>query len=154
MREWSKSDELDGLDESRIMADTKPRRKITADELAKHNTDEDAWMAIHGLVLDLNKEFLDEHPGGPDVVTALAGKDGTQDFEDISHSDSAREWANKLVIGYMEGAAEEEEELKTKRVPKHSEAAKAGGAGGIGAFVPAVVVLALAIAAYFFLNKA
>jgi len=34
------------------------------------------------------------------------------------------------------------------------EAAKAGGAGGIGAFVPAVVVLALAIAAYFFLNKA
>lgn len=111
-------------------------------------------MAIHGLVLDLNKEFLDEHPGGPDVVTALAGKDGTQDFEDISHSDSAREWANKLVIGYMEGAAEEEEELKTKRVPKHSEAAKAGGAGGIGAFVPAVVVLALAIAAYFFLNKA
>lgn len=30
-REWSKSDELDGLDESRIMADTKPRRKITAE---------------------------------------------------------------------------------------------------------------------------
>ena len=28
----------------------------------------------------------------------------------------------RLVIGYMEGAAEEEEELKTKRVPKHSEA--------------------------------
>ncbi len=34
------------------------------------------------------------------------------------------------------------------------EAARAGGAGGLGAFVPAVVVLALAIAAYFFLNKA
>eukprot|EP00435_Cladocopium_sp_Y103_P075063 s114_g53.t1 len=85
----------------------------------------------------LRQEFLDEHPGGPDVVTALAGKDGTQDFEDISHSDSAREWANKLVIGYMEGAGEEEEELKIKRIPKHSEAAKAGGASGIGAFVPA-----------------
>ena len=26
------------------------------------------------------------------------------------------------MIGYMEGAAEEEEELKTKRVPQHSEA--------------------------------
>eukprot|EP00434_Breviolum_minutum_P034773 symbB.v1.2.030780.t3/scaffold3506.1/size55141/3 len=152
----------------KAMADAKPRRKITQDELAKHNTDANAWMACHGLVLDLNKElntarlsstrsfiqFLDEHPGGPDVVTALAGKDGTQDFEDISHSDSAREWANKLVIGYMEGAAEEEEELKTKRIPKHSEAAKAGGAGGLGAFVPAVVVLGLAIAAYFFLNNA
>eukprot|EP00490_Sorites_sp_Unknown_P029157 CAMPEP_0114644458 /NCGR_PEP_ID=MMETSP0191-20121206/3969_1 /TAXON_ID=126664 /ORGANISM="Sorites sp." /LENGTH=137 /DNA_ID=CAMNT_0001856903 /DNA_START=63 /DNA_END=476 /DNA_ORIENTATION=- len=137
------------------MADGKARRKITAEELGKHNTDADAWMACHGLVLDLTKEFLDEHPGGPDVVTALAGKDGTQDFEDISHSDSAREWANKLIIGYMAGAAEEEEEeLKTKRIPKHSEAAKASGAGGLGAFVPAVVVLALAAAAYFFLKKA
>ena len=29
---------------------------------------------------------------------------------------------SRLVIGYMEGAAEEEEELKTKRIPKHSEA--------------------------------
>ena len=33
------------------------------------------------------------------------------------------------------------------------QAAKAGGAGGLGAFVPAVVVLGLAIAAYFFLNN-
>ena len=35
----------------------------------------------------------------------------------------------------------------------HFQAAKAGGAGGLGAFVPAVVVLGLAIAAYFFLNN-
>eukprot|EP00490_Sorites_sp_Unknown_P030271 CAMPEP_0114662112 /NCGR_PEP_ID=MMETSP0191-20121206/24097_1 /TAXON_ID=126664 /ORGANISM="Sorites sp." /LENGTH=136 /DNA_ID=CAMNT_0001897159 /DNA_START=62 /DNA_END=472 /DNA_ORIENTATION=+ len=136
------------------MADTngKARRKITAEELAKHDSDANAWMACHGLVLDLNQEFLNDHPGGPDVVTALAGKDGTQDFEDISHSDSAREWASKLIIGYMEGA-EEEEELKTKMIPKHSETARAG-ASGLGAFLPAVIVLALAAAAYFFLNKA
>ena len=29
------------------------------EQLAKHNTDENAWMAIHGLVLDLNKEWND-----------------------------------------------------------------------------------------------
>eukprot|EP00913_Durusdinium_trenchii_P020654 g19395.t1 len=92
------------------MADTKPRKKITAAELAQHSTDSNAWMACHGLVLNLSKEFLEEHPGGPDV-----------DFEDISHSDSAREWANKLIIGYMKGTEEEESERKVKIVPKHAE---------------------------------
>ncbi|CAK9105316.1 unnamed protein product [Durusdinium trenchii] len=136
------------------MADTKPRKKITAAELAQHSTDSNAWMACHGLVLNLSKEFLEEHPGGPDVVVALAGKDGTQDFEDISHSDSAREWANKLIIGYMKGTEEEESERKVKIVPKHAEAARGGGGGGgLGAFIPAVLVVILAGAAYFFLNK-
>mmetsp|Transcript_43374 Transcript_43374/g.90588 ORF Transcript_43374/g.90588 Transcript_43374/m.90588 type:complete len:137 (-) Transcript_43374:140-550(-) len=136
------------------MSEGKARRKITVAELEKHSSEDNAWMAVHGLVLNLSKDFLDEHPGGPDVVTALAGKDGTQDFEDISHSDSARDWASKLIIGYMESAADEEG-IQTKLVPKHAEAAaKSGAAGGLGAFVPAVLVLALAAAAYFFLNKA
>eukprot|EP00439_Symbiodinium_sp_Y106_P048648 s5862_g6.t1 len=121
----------------------KARRKITVAELEKHSSEDNAWMAVHGLVLNLSKDFLDEHPGGPDVVTALAGKDrnahdprqdGTQDFEDISHSDSARDWASKLIIGYMESAADEEG-IQTKLVPKHAEAAaKSGAAGGLGAF--------------------
>ena len=60
----------------------------------------------------------------------------------------------RLIIGYMESAADEEG-IQTKLVPKHAEAAaKSGAAGGLGAFVPAVLVLALAAAAYFFLNKA
>ena len=32
-------------------------------------------LDLHGLLLTFSaQEFLDEHPGGPDVVTALAGK--------------------------------------------------------------------------------
>merc|ERR1712050_544984 len=61
-------------------------------------------MGMHDLVFDLPKEFLDEHPGGPDVITMLAGKDATADFEDIAHSDSSRTWANKYIIGYVEGS--------------------------------------------------
>ena len=60
----------------------------------------------------------------------------------------------RLIIGYMESAAEEEG-IETKLVPKHAEAAmRSGGGGGLGAFVPAILVLGLAIGAYFFLNKA
>ena len=38
------------------------------------------------------------------MITALAGQDATQDFEDIAHSDSSRTWANKYIIGHIEGA--------------------------------------------------
>ena len=54
----------------------------------------------------------------------------------------------------MESSAEEEG-IETKLIPKHAEAAaRSGGGGGLGAFIPAVLVLGLAVAAYFFLNKA
>merc|ERR1719479_873514 len=106
------------------------RREISEAELAKHNTEKDCWLCVHGLILNLTEEFLSEHPGGPDVITCLAGKDATNDFEDIAHSDSAREWANKLVIGYKEGA---DEEAKTKNILKTRELhGGRGGGGGLG----------------------
>merc|ERR1719499_2257426 len=104
---------------------TVERRAITEEELAKHNTEKDCWIFCHDLVLHLGDEFLSEHPGGPDVITCMAGKDATTDFEDIAHSDSAREWANKFIIGFKEGA---DEEAKTKLIPKSSELQK-GGSG-------------------------
>merc|ERR1719251_330709 len=100
------------------------RRAISEAELAKHNTEKDCWLCVHDLILNLSDEFLSEHPGGPDVITCLAGKDATNDFEDIAHSDSAREWATKLIIGYKEGA---DEEAKAKSIPKTGELQ--GGSG-------------------------
>ena len=33
------------------------------EEVAKHNTKEDLWVVVKGVVLDLTN-WLDEHPGG------------------------------------------------------------------------------------------
>mmetsp|Transcript_39432 Transcript_39432/g.99222 ORF Transcript_39432/g.99222 Transcript_39432/m.99222 type:complete len:132 (+) Transcript_39432:123-518(+) len=131
------------------MAEQKERREISEAELAKHNTEEDCWIALHDLVLELPKDFLEEHPGGGDVITCLAGKDVTTDYEDIAHSDTAREWTSKYIIGYKEGA---DEAAKTKLVPKSSEVG-GGAGGGVGPLVPAVLVLVLAIIAYFLFQK-
>lgn len=42
---------------------------------------------------------MDDHPGGDEVLLSATGKDATDDFEDVGHSDSAREMMDKYYIG-------------------------------------------------------
>eukprot|EP01116_Phalansterium_solitarium_P001627 TRINITY_DN1143_c0_g1_i2.p1 TRINITY_DN1143_c0_g1~~TRINITY_DN1143_c0_g1_i2.p1 ORF type:complete len:561 (+),score=188.87 TRINITY_DN1143_c0_g1_i2:96-1778(+) len=78
-------------------------RKISAEELAKHNTGEDCWIAINGTVYDVTK-FLGEHPGGKKVVLTVAGKDGTAKFESLHNAKEVlAKYGSKLtVIGFLE----------------------------------------------------
>mmetsp|Transcript_41364 Transcript_41364/g.88118 ORF Transcript_41364/g.88118 Transcript_41364/m.88118 type:complete len:143 (-) Transcript_41364:108-536(-) len=126
------------------------RKCISQEELAKHNTEKDAWICVYGLVLNLPADFLDQHPGGPEVVTCMAGQDATKEFEDIAHSDSAKTWANKYVIGYMDGSSEE---VQTSDLMALGAEHKGGGGGGSGPVIGIVVALILAVLGYFALNK-
>ena len=57
-------------------------RNISADELKKHNMEDDCWVVLHGLVYDLT-DFVEEHPAGPESITELAGQDGTEEFQAV-----------------------------------------------------------------------
>ncbi|MQL86409.1 hypothetical protein Taro_018936 [Colocasia esculenta] len=48
--------------------------------------------------------FMDDHPGGDEVLLAATGKDATNDFEDVGHSDSARELMSKYYIGEVDSS--------------------------------------------------
>lgn len=52
---------------------------ITAVEVAQHNTASDCWSVVDGNVYDLTT-YLPRHKGGPGVLTAICGKDGTSAF--------------------------------------------------------------------------
>lgn len=52
---------------------------MTLEELAEHNTKEDLWVAVHGIVYDFT-DFADEHPAGAQSIIDLAGTDGTAAF--------------------------------------------------------------------------
>eukprot|EP01112_Ceratiomyxa_fruticulosa_P016241 TRINITY_DN4874_c0_g2_i1.p1 TRINITY_DN4874_c0_g2~~TRINITY_DN4874_c0_g2_i1.p1 ORF type:complete len:161 (+),score=35.60 TRINITY_DN4874_c0_g2_i1:264-746(+) len=72
---------------------------ITPEEVARHNTLDDLWTAIHGDVYNLTG-YVDEHPGG-DTLYRAAGKDGTKLFEEQGHSDEARVAMKKWKIGKL-----------------------------------------------------
>lgn len=40
------------------------RVTITLQDLNKHNTKTDCWIAVHSKVWDIT-DFINEHPGGP-----------------------------------------------------------------------------------------
>lgn len=63
----------------------KELRVITPEELAKHNTEEDLWVAVHGVVYDFT-EFAHEHPAGFASIFNLAGTDGTDAFTPIHNA--------------------------------------------------------------------
>ncbi|CAK7326226.1 unnamed protein product [Dovyalis caffra] len=70
-------------------------------EAAQHNTPQDCWVVIDGKVYDVGS-YLDEHPGGDDVILATTGKDATDEFEDAGHSNDARELLETFLIGELD----------------------------------------------------
>ncbi|KAL9240119.1 hypothetical protein vseg_014376 [Gypsophila vaccaria] len=72
-------------------------------EVSSHNTREDCWLIIHSKVYDVTK-FLEEHPGGDEVLLASTGKDASDDFEDTGHSDSAKALMSQYYIGDIDKA--------------------------------------------------
>ncbi|ODV58160.1 Cyb5p, partial [Ascoidea rubescens DSM 1968] len=74
---------------------------FTFEEIEAHNTRDDLWMVIEGKVYDCTS-FLDEHPGGEEVMIDCGGIDATGPFDDIGHSEDAREMLEPLLIGIID----------------------------------------------------
>ncbi|XP_062468974.1 cytochrome b5 isoform X1 [Pezoporus occidentalis] len=71
---------------------------FTLEEVGKRNSSREAWFVIHGRVYDVTR-FLEEHPGGEEVLLEQAGRDATESFEDVGHSSDAREMLKQYYIG-------------------------------------------------------
>jgi len=75
---------------------------ITLEEVQKHKSgkgeDKSVWFVIHDKVYDVTK-FLDEHPGGEEILVENSGKISTEEFEDVGHSSDAREMMKEYYIG-------------------------------------------------------
>merc|ERR1712228_616687 len=77
---------------------------FSLEEVEKHKQssgeDKSIWMVIHDKVYDVTK-FLDEHPGGEEILVEHAGQDATEPFEDVGHSTDARDMMKDYLIGEL-----------------------------------------------------
>jgi flavocytochrome c len=79
-----------------------PSTEYTMDEVAKHNTKEDLWVVVKGVVLDVS-DWLDEHPGGPQALMNFMGRDATEEFEMLHDDEVIPKYAASQVIGRVKG---------------------------------------------------
>ncbi|CAO3585163.1 unnamed protein product [Absidia cylindrospora] len=76
----------------------------TFEEVSQHKTREDLWMIIDNKVYDITA-FVDEHPGGEEVLIDEGARDATGPFEDVGHSPDARELLVKYYVGDVDPAS-------------------------------------------------
>ncbi|KAF8311442.1 hypothetical protein DL93DRAFT_2208961 [Clavulina sp. PMI_390] len=82
-------------------------RIFAAADVAKHTTKRDCWVIRDGKVYDVSP-FVDDHPGGDDLIMAWAGKDIGAIMADRSeheHSDSAYAMLSEYLVGKIGAAA-------------------------------------------------
>ena len=79
-----------------------PEKEFSMEEIAKHNTKEDLWVVVKGVVMDLTN-WLDEHPGGPQAIMNFMGRDATEEFEMLHDDEVIPKYAPSQVIGRVAG---------------------------------------------------
>ena len=101
-------------------------------------------------VYDVTK-YLDDHPGGSEVVMEHAGKDADEMFEDIGHSSEAR----NIMAGFLIGTLKETEEDKAKKAQaaKKSAAKAVESKGGLNPMAVVAILIAIVVGVYFSVLK-
>jgi len=81
-----------------------PTKEYSLDEVAKHKSEDDVWVAINGRVLNVTK-FLPEHPGGKVAIMTFAGQDASAEFNMLHDPNVIDKYAPYAVIGTLKGTA-------------------------------------------------
>ncbi|XP_073525517.1 uncharacterized protein [Phyllobates terribilis] len=77
------------------------KKVYTLSEVSQHNKTKDCWLIINGKVYDVTN-FLEEHPGGDEILLTATGKDATDDFEGVGHSTSAKANMEEYCVGEVD----------------------------------------------------
>ncbi|WVW83603.1 hypothetical protein I302_105624 [Kwoniella bestiolae CBS 10118] len=101
------------------------QKLISYEEVQKHTKRDDCWVIIDGNIYDVT-DFLDQHPGGAEIILANAGKDATKIFKPLHPPDALDTLDESQHLGPVdpltmpEPTEEEptEEELRIKEARK------------------------------------
>lgn len=72
----------------------------TREEVSKHNKEDDCWIIIDKMVIDVTN-FLSEHPGGKRPIGMFAGKDATEEFDMLHNRNVIKKYVPESILGYI-----------------------------------------------------
>ncbi|EXJ75290.1 cytochrome-b5 reductase [Cladophialophora psammophila CBS 110553] len=107
-------------------------QEFSVKDVAKHNTKDDVWITIHGKVYDITN-YLVEHPGGIQSLIEVAGQDATEAYEDVGHSEDAKEIMAPFLRGTTKGASKVAQKPQRAAAPQKQPTAqkKEGGSSSL-----------------------
>lgn len=121
---------------------------FTRKEIEQRNRRESAAIIIDNVVYDVTL-FLDDHPGGVEVLLNNAGKDASRCFHDVGHSDDAKNWRSTFKIGEV---VEEERWEVIKNEPNLTDSHRDLTLRGlIDVWTPPLAFAAIAILIYIYM---
>lgn len=123
----------------------------TEEDVAKHNTEEDCWLIIGNASNGGSKvynisPYMNDHPGGPEIMMEFAGKDADDMFEDIGHSSEARNKMKEFLIGTL---LETEESMKKKAKNVKKAVTPLKSKGGLNPLAILALMVAIALGYYY-----
>ncbi|KAI1171812.1 cytochrome b5-like heme/steroid binding domain-containing protein [Nemania sp. FL0916] len=74
----------------------------TLQQVSEHRSSDDLWIVIKGKVYDVSS-YLDDHPGGKEVLLQVSGGDASEDFDFVGHSEDAIKTLSEFEIGLLKG---------------------------------------------------
>ncbi|OZJ06836.1 hypothetical protein BZG36_00188 [Bifiguratus adelaidae] len=119
-------------------------KTLSFQDFADKNTRNELYVAIHDKVYNVTK-FLEEHPGGEEVLLDEGGKDATAAFEDVGHSEEARTLLKDFYVADLRvdpaaAAAAKSKQAASKVATKAKGEANSSGSA-LRAFLPIVFLV-------------
>jgi cytochrome b involved in lipid metabolism len=75
-------------------------QEFTREDVSNHSDFDDCYVIIKKIVYDVTN-FIDDHPGGLDVIMEFAGGDATTAFQENGHSKHAYDLLENFKIGVI-----------------------------------------------------
>lgn len=123
-------------------------KEFSEEEIEKHNTETDCWLIIGNdsnggaKVYDISP-YMNDHPGGPEIMMEFAGKDADDMFEDIGHSSEARTKMKEFLVGSLKPSD------TAKASKKKAAVTPLKSKGGLNPLAIVALLVAIAVGYYY-----